>query len=535
MSVPKKFYLAFGVLGIFLAIFYSFYLQSIPYEVDDAVTVWRAATQLPWHEMALRIFRPVSEFLIPGELSWETALYGRITELVLLKALFLIFGDSLNGIHAYTVVLVILLSALVMVFVFRLTGNWLAAFFAALFLTTTPAYAWTIMEFGDSAPADQVFLLVHLVFFYNVLSRALQGNLKTHELLLLWVTGMLAIRVKESNVFIAAGVPWLMLLANSGGNLLKCDSRQKTNLKKISFILFVLSLPLFLLKHRPLNRPVPWESLKAPFYIFFQNPFGWEAERVCCLFSWKRSFPVSILSNFGFFLSWTFIVAGIFLMLRRKRFLLRCAPVSGFMMCGVWSFIALAFHIYHHGFVFTRYLTWALLPFTLAVTLTLYDFLNVLDGRKKKIFAVLLIVFATVKIGDNFFHSLYIRQELEKIWVPKWAFRKAIYEDQTHRQAKGLFDLYGFWHPSSEFTKDAGAYLFYNKTAKQLINDAEFKRLVKKYRTFYFSTSEPAPDFPWSGRLLLSFDDSSFSLLTRFKMRFSGRLPNRYYLYKVAA
>ena len=109
----KRFLLAAGILIVVFSIFFSFYLQGIPYEQEAAVASWQGAVKMPWGQLLGYLFRPNS-----GELMANNTILipTRVTEHVILRLLYYAFKDSLTAVAAYNVLLAVLLALLILIF-----------------------------------------------------------------------------------------------------------------------------------------------------------------------------------------------------------------------------------------------------------------------------------------------------------------------------------------------------------------------------------------------------------------------------------
>lgn len=526
------------ILSILILVFFGFYLQGIPFEQEGGVRGWWQSSQTPWAQMFSYLFSLHSERPMAGN---DILIQTRVTESIIQKGLFALFGDSIGSIAIFNLLVVVLFAFMVLWFTTKWTGNLPVATLTVIFLLTTPAYGWSIMEYGDYAPFDQLLLLLYFGMFIPLFEKILREekpSLSWRRILnfvLLWLVGVLALRVKEPNKFLIPGLSALLIVFNPGGNLFRTTrDRLLRGFLPLCGLALLWGLPTVLVKEPPGSPLFHWDGLKDPFYIFFWNPFGFEKERFCTLFSWRRAYPSSILSNFGFFLNWALIAAGTYLSLTRKGIWKKpdIPHVSIPLLLTGWTLTALAFHVVFKSLEFTRYLMWALLPFTLLVAMIFSMFFNQWEGRTRKVLAIALISFAVLRIFDNLQHSLYARKALERIWVPKWEFRAQVYKDQKGLDKAGLFEFYSYWFPRTEFTKLIEPYLEHERDRQQLAADPQFRSILEKFGVAYVASPEPLT-LPWKTTLIREMNQKNFSILTAFKKRFSKKPMKRFYLYRV--
>ena len=553
--------LAVSALLVFFLFYFSLYLQNIPYEQEPAVGGWMEASQLSWGKILYYLFRPVSQALSANN---SILIQVRVTEHLALKLLHQIFGDSMGIVTAYNVSLALILAFLVFRFIHRWTGHVLAGFLCVLFLLATPAYGWAIMEYGDFSPLDQILLLCYLGYFMEVFKKIVEGKFqqfsKSQQALRwfgLWFLGMIALRAKEPNMFLVPGLSWLLFFLNPSGNFFKPG--QKSNRKIFSLlgmILFLLSLPIILVRSKPVQTGLFshdfFENLSC---LIFYNPYSsphpkapYAGEKICALFSLKDSYPSTILANYGCLLLWFIIFSCLCFAVyqwSKKEKAGRLPGVSAPLLLTGWIFLALMFNGAYQSLYYTRYLTWVLLPLTLFITLGLTKLSSLLAGKKKIIYVVILLALVSVKIGENFTHSIYTRKGLERIWVAKWTFRNDIYKDQTNAKKVRLFDLYRFWNPRTEWTRTVEPFLWYHvglkdKTERDLEKDGgNFKRMLQQFGFAYVTSDYPMTQLPWEGMhgeitQVDELDTAKLSLLTSLNRKFSKKVPPIYYLYRVS-
>ena len=526
------------ILALVFSIFYGFYLQGIPYEQEGALRGWAKATETSWPKMLGYLFRP---FSVGATANNDTLIQTRVTESLILKGLHQLFGDSMTMITVYNLILVVVFASLVLWFAYQWAASLVAACLVAVFLLTTPAYGWSVMEYGDFSPLDQILLLCYLGFFITLFQESLRESSeslswkKILPLVGLWLLGILTVKAKEPNKFLVPGLSWLLILFNPSGNLFRSSRRIKIyGLIPLCLVLILLSLPAVWVQG-PAPKLFSARQLRDPFYIFFCNPFGYEPEKRSALFSLKNAFPSSIVSNFGFFLSWSAMLAALLLGIRKLKS--KWNKTSGasvsipFLLAG-WTLLALAFHAIFKSLEFTRYLTWSLLPFAILIACLFTAVVNPFSLKTKKFAAGLVILFLVLKVGDNLQHSLYVRKGLERIWVPKWDFRTEVYKDQTGNKKPGLFEMYRYWFPRTDFTRAIEPYLGHEEARGELAKDAVFAEILKKFGVAYVASNRPLK-LPWKAELIKELNPANFSLLSSLKYKFSKKKPNHYHLYRV--
>ncbi len=532
----RRILLAGFTLAAFFSLYYYFYLEGISYEQEAGIRGWLAAINIPWGRYVGYLLSPISERLTATQSNYVTI---RVTEFFFLKALYLAFKDSMTAVAIFNGLVGITLGIAMFLFGYRCTKSVLAAFLYPLFLLTTPAYGWTVMEYGDSGPSDQIFLLCYCGFFLWHLKKIIEEPAKPLDLgrifslVALWFVGMLAIKAKEPEKFLVPAISWVMVLFNPSSNLFKSDARQRVQgFLPLCIVLALLSLPLVLVKEGAPEHVFGWQD---PFYWLFWNPFAWEPEKTCCLFTLHRGLPGSILSNFGFFLSWAAIFSTLAICRhwwKSGRKVLSPAGISITLLLLSWTLMGLSFHTKARCLFWIRLMTWDLPPFGLLVAFGFTRFLGISKGRTKTVLATLLVALTLCKIADNIRHSVYFRQELASIWVPKAIFRAEVYKDATGAKDDSLFNVYNYWWPRNDFTRELEPYM-YHKERHDLLQDGKFENFLRRYKTVYVGSNHPL-ELPWKTVLLKEIDASKLSRLATLKSRFSSEPPKRYYLYRVS-
>ena len=539
---PLPIFCGLAVSAILL-FYYFFFLEGIPFEVDDVIPSWYLLTKISWGKMFIYLFNPISEYATAHrDLSLVSV---RVLESLIFKGVVQVWGDRMLPIFLYNLVIVGFFAFSICLFVHKLTKNVYIGMICSIFLLTTPAFGWTIMEYGDFAPLDQLVLVGFVWFLVSQLEYLLKGpsfSVITYQwlirLVILWAVGMIAIRTKETNAIIVFGLFWIMVLFNPTFNLFRSlPQKRRLGFIPLCLVGFLLTLPLILVKNRTaLIGMLTHQSFGAPFFIFFQNPFGWEPEEACALFTLKRYLPCSILSNFGFFISWLFLIFSFCLVIYHFRIRKEAPPVpkvsyATFLIA--WLCLGLMQHTIHPGYSFMRYLTRSLLPFTFFCAFIFGLGLSLCKGRWKKFLVLILITAAFFKIAVNIEDSVYIRKRLEKLWNIKWIFRREFYKDKMGEITPGLFELYIFSQKNMQYMLKLDQYILENDDRNNLIRDENFKKLLEQYGSLYAISSKSLTALPWKTTLLKEINPSHFSTLTRLKSELSSKAQEKILLYRI--
>lgn len=532
------FLIPFFLLSFFSVYFY-FLTQGMPYEIDDVLPSYFLLKDVSYGELIARLFAPWSYSTYSGEL--YNFIYVRVTECFFYKDL---LQDFMSRIFIYNLVLTLTLIFLIYRFTEKLTESRLGALLCVLFLMTTPGYAWTIYEFGDSTPADQILLITYLWLLLNEFLKLKGEPLYKVDgktllrLLLLWIVGMLSIRAKNTNLVVVPAVTGLFALFCPGMNLFSSRSQKRAGTFLVLIIGIYCLLPLFITEQNPPDSLIErFFNLKNLYYILIQNPIGWEAEHIPVLFRFSRQLPTSILSQFGFFLGWLFIAAFVFSLfswLRRakeKNPDVKNHPVIGFLLFA-WIFSAAVIYVMGGWCVFTRHMVYLLLPVGIGVFYLFIKTAELFSGKTKKILLILLTGFTLLQAADNTRHSLYLRSEHMKIWGAKWAFRDAIFKDRMGRPPKRLYELQTYWIPWPPDLWDMSRYLDARSGIPDFSPASDFSQLVNRYGTVYLAGHQELAGTPWKSTLILQTKPAHFSLLSRMMERLSPK-QETYYLYRI--
>lgn len=84
--------IALLLLTILFTAFYAYYLEGIPFEVDDVITSWHLAVKTSWFQMLGYLLSPVSEFATAHK--WLELISVHVTETLLFKLIYSFFGDQ---------------------------------------------------------------------------------------------------------------------------------------------------------------------------------------------------------------------------------------------------------------------------------------------------------------------------------------------------------------------------------------------------------------------------------------------------------
>jgi hypothetical protein len=525
--VRNRLTLAALILTVVFGAYFMLYLQGIPYEQITGVGTWYRSLSVSWGEMFGHLLNPVTARLTAvGRVLLEV----RVTESMILKALYAWTADSVAAVAVYNTIVAVALALAVLWFATKFTGSVLAGFLCSSFLLTTAAYGWAVMEYGDFGPSDQLFILMFLGLFLHQFNQAIQGELQPWNgkrilgLALLWLLGMIAIRAKEPGRFLIPSISWALLLFNPSINLFRCErQRRRRNLWPLAAVAILLTLPIVLVKEA--YAPEVTFSITDPFYWLFWNPQGWEPEKTSSLLTLRRSFPVSILSNYGFILAWAGILGGIALTVRwwkTPKGEARTPNASIPLLLALWALAGLALHAGAVNLLWTRYMTWDLLPIGFLFAICFVRCLDFFKGKTKTLIACVLVILVSYKIVDNVRHSLYIRQELESIWTPKWNFLTKVYQEDQGVQDESIFNVYKYWYLNrTDFTHKLEPFL-YHKERLTLAEDREFAAILTEYGKAYVGSSHPL-NLPWKAVLLKDLDAANLSWITSWKAKLTNK------------
>lgn len=525
-------------MGAFLACLFSFFywisIYNIPFEQMEGIARgWNLASQMSWPDFFYYLLRPVSTALTS---SGQHLIDVRVSESMIQKVLYIFWGESLPALRVMNIAAAFILILLYFRLLLNLTRNKIASFLAVFFLFATPAYLWVMMEYGDYAPTDQVFLLTYFFLLFHVFTAAASETKNKFpfalKILALWFWGMVTINAKEPNKLLVPAVSWALLLINPGFNLF-CNQKKLKRLLSIAGCVLVLSLPLVLVEFKGVN-PMKL-SWSGPFHQFFFQPNGWEDEKRMCLFTLERVLPVSVLANFGFFLCWPLLILLVLRLLRVFKNTPEPQPkpvISTPLFLAVWFFVSTAFYIFQDSDTFFRYLSWSLMPFTAVCAVFLTDTLRRMSPKTKALTALLLCGLVSYKIADNFQHSLFFRRQLEKIWISKWAFQQKVYEDSQGIEKASLFKLYDFWS-YDPFAIEQFPYMPPANVQADTLETPAFKAKLDKMKKMYFVSyaeiTKPGVT------PLAKIDVDRLSVLSAMRSNRKKKQPSYYHLYRIDA
>jgi len=360
----------------------------------------------------------------------------------------------------------------------------------------------------------------------------------------LWSLGMMAIRAKETNLFLVPALSWGLLFLY----LIRCRKQESSrsdgkHIVSLCLTTALLTVPVFWVQvgaGEPIF-PLSKDDILRPLQIFFYNPDAYAGSRVFSFFSVENAFPSTVFASFGFFLSWMIVFALLRWGMCRSLPLKSDAPfsherLSWVVVFMVWMTAGAAFFIVFDGLRYTRYLTWVLLPFTYLVAILFAWNLRTMRAWTRNVFSFVVLTLMGVQIVLNISHSLYARKGLERVWAPTWIIREAIYKDRMNGSKPGLFELYRYWKKEKELLWSLLPLLRHEGDQKDLFEDDSVLKLVREYGKTYVAANRTL-DFPepLQGTLIKQIDGAELSMLTSLKYRLSRskKIPPQYYLYRV--
>jgi len=541
-----SFYFPLILLLLLVGGYYSLFLPGIPYEQLPGVSNgWQVAAKTPWIHLIGNLFSPFSAQFTATDAFLAQV---RVTESLIHKLIYMFFGESMTALMIFHILTALLFAGLIYQMTIRLTQKTWIGFLTAIFLLTTPAYGWVIMEYGDYSPLDQVLLLVYFLMFLPQFDGALSKDKDSSspaklafDRFLLLAVGMIAVHAKEPNKFLIPGVSFILLFFNPQGNLWKASRDERLKLFSLLAVTLLLACPIFFVLNRS-EGDFSWSWMGPLKNVFFYPTHEWDREKTICLFTIKRALPVSVLSNFGFFLGWAVILCGIFLigLFFKSRKHPGSAPQSKsavslpFFLLS-WLVLSSCFYFIYDSGTFFRYISWALLPFCFLAAWIIGKAIDAARGKSKLIVSVLLIAIVIYTFIDNAQHFMFIRRQLESIWVPKWTFLKKVYLDYYQKNDVGIFDLYTHWAGNGDArVLKVFHYLPPTDLSEENLREERFLNEVKKSGKFYFSSTKQlsAP----SGMRLVLLQELDLKRLTPFSRWFHNlkRKPVRpIYLYRL--
>lgn len=534
-SIQKIAKLPSALLALFLSGFFAFYfavaLQGIPFEQMEGIPRgWALASKMSWPEFFQYLLRPVSTALTS---SGQHLADVRISESMVQKFLYMFWGESMMPLLVMNVLAAALLVILFFNLAFYLTANKLSSLLATVFLFTTPVYLWVVMEYGDYAPTDQVFLLAYFFLFFNLMGlRKKISGVTVLKIILLWLTGMIAVHAKEPNKLLVPAVSWALLFLNPKNNLWKPAAGKLWSVLMAGCV-FILSLPLVLVEFKS-QKPLVL-SWNGPFNQFVFQTNGWEDEKAMCLFTLERVLPVSVLANFGFFLCWPLLIlaawrlVGLF---KKQNAVMPERPISAWLFLGVWLSVSVSFYLIQDSDTYFRYLSWALMPFALVAAVFLTRTVSLITPKIRIAVAILLCGLVIFKIADNFQHSLFFRRQLEKIWAPKWSFQEKVYQDSQNLDKVSLFGLYDFWS-YDPFAIEQFPYMPPANVTPEKLNSPEFLNNLKKFGKMYFVSYSEITAGPGKITQLAKMDVDRLSTLSAMRANRKKKPASFYYLYRI--
>lgn len=535
MQLSNRFRLAIPFcLAIFFGIYFYFFAQNFPYEIDEVLPSYGLLKDVSYSELLARAFSPTSFSTFSGAL--YEYIFVRVTECFLYKD---ILQDHMWRIFYYNMTLTILLVLMVYRLSLRFIQSTLGASLCIIFLLTTPAYGWSLYELGESSPADQVFLLIYFRFLIRQFQRIRTSSAYSIDVkqilrfVILWIIGMLTIRVKNTNLVVVPLLTTLLVLFYPGFNMFVSQKRKRLGLLMILLIGIYCGLPALIAERNPPDTLISrFFDLKNLYYIFIQNPFGWEAEKLPVLFRLNRQLPTSLLAQFGFFLAWTLVLGSGIVFWTKKPAPEKGPAFSYGFFVSIWIVSSSVIYIFGGWLIFTRHMIYLLLPTVVGAFYILFNFVRRTPNKFHKAATVFIVVAVLFQIGDNFRHALYLREQHEKLWGSKWAFRKAIYKERTGHEPSRMFDLTNYWFPWPKDLWDISVYLDARSRVPDFSSGSDFSNLVDRYNTIYLATHEELTDTPWQEILILKLNPAHFSSLSKFVERFKNA-QETYYLYRI--
>ncbi len=525
------------------AFYFSFYVQGIPYEQEEGITRgWADAANTSWKELFTYLLSPKSNEI---KADGSNLITVRVTESILHKLIYILFGQSMTAMTIFNIFVTAIFAVFVFLLGFKILNNLLIAFLATAYLLLMPAYGWNSMEFGSYSPLDQLLLIAYLMLFAYCLERSFWEDTGKHSKIRvalfsytgLWFLGMCAIRAKEPNIFLVPALSWFVLLLNPARNIWKASPFERKRILGLAAVVGLLTLPMVWANKHPDELNPFWD---CPVRVFMWNPNGWEPETVPCLLTLERTMPVSVLSNFGFFLGWVIVIGAIFVsihMVKNRPAAGRGRLIYWPALLFVWFLISEAFFIHFCSVEFIRHQVWILLPFTLLVALLFKNLIELCKGRRVLQYIVILalLVLSIEKTVNNVSYSIFIRQHLERLWVTKWEFREAIYKDINQTHEAPLFELYHYWHFPSNRVRALFPFMESEQDKTDLLQSEEFLSHLREFKTAYVVSPKPVTSlFPGLRlELIHHFDLNKASWLTTVKKR--KRNPRPYYLYRVTS
>jgi hypothetical protein len=409
-------------LSCFLLIFtiglVMFITAKVPFDIGDDVQRISAARSASWGSLLGDSFDlSVDTENLLGDHCVTRGFAGRPMQQIALKSLLFLFGPNPMFFYLFKSMFFAGLVILVYFVVLELTKSRIFSFCAAVFVLVNPVTQFHVVWISD-------FGIVVSALTLGAVLVLMKKKWSILKLIILLVIAFLAMRTKLSGIII--------LIIAADFYILSAKSRFSPEKRFLFVFVFTTLCALAAGFITPSFSPTLVRDL-----VLLNRTSGYEIEKTLTLFSIEAQLPMSLLRNFGFFLSWAILVAAISYVIREKP------PRNiGFLAIVLWLYQIILFS----GFTRNepRYLTDMVVPATI-VSAYLMDFLIRVLKKPLKYIAVLWLVVGYIFIvSNNFTHLIFFARWQTNFTYSFDKLSRIIYGDYHGKKAEDIFVLSDF-------------------------------------------------------------------------------------------
>lgn len=411
-----------ALFAILYALFFFVLLGNAPLDGIDDYAHLAFAHQTSWPQLIHGFLSLEMPHNIYGQGVATHALSSRVAQTMILKAIYSLFSEYPFAYYFYQTLASMGCLLLIIYLAAWLTSNKWWGVFAGLYYFFLPC-SWMHTLWVSDFSGTVHFLTLCFVLVFLKKHLRLQGA----TLFLLPLIAFTAFKVKPTGLAIPI-ITFIFFLDQAIQRLQK----RKFWIYGICLIGLLAGI---MAAHEMMPRTIDLSNI---WRMTFKNgPNEFEPEKQIALFNLSAVVPVSLLRNVGGVLAWLAIFC-IFKLLIQKQTPAR--PAARFVLIWLLTEIGLfAFSVGNRP----RYLTDAMIPLILALSLLFDSFLKSLRSKtSKQIFVSVLLIGMIINLVNNFQHVIFIRHRNISWFVSTNDTVRIVYNDYHGLPLEKPLDYY---------------------------------------------------------------------------------------------
>ncbi|GEM_PF-6995049 len=492
--------LAFVSVGLVL-----FLTAGVPLDIGDDVTHLITAKSASWNLLFFNCFDlTFNPQNLLGDFCSTKGLSGRPFQHIALKIILELFGTNPSVFYFIKGIFFALVVVLMFQIVSSLTSSATLAFCSALFMFISPptlCHVLWVSDFGIMATA--MILVTVLLLFW--------GRMSVFKLIVVLVFGFLAIRTKLSGAMI-------FIILFDYCFLSACARISPAR----RFICIILGTTFFAAIVHTLIPSYNLATIRD--LVFLNRTSGYEAEKTLVLFSLDAQLPVSVMRNFGMFMSWGMIFL-VLCCLKKRIF-----GDARFLTVAAWLYQIILFS----GFTRNepRYLTDILIPAVILMACLTSDVFRNISRTFRYCLGIFLLIGYVFAVSNNFSHLVFISTWQTDFHYTFNKIERLIYCDYNKKCPDDIYVLNDFVKTAK--TDSLIAYSQYSLWDKgPIVNEVDVDKVWRDYGVAYLIFSgEPNSSLKDKMICIGRIDVAKELLFNRFVGLFKKKTKPVLYVYK---